>query len=337
MYTTYPGLLIGSGYQHESGEENEFKLGFFFDYVSGLPLIPGSSVKGMLRSCFPGKNEAPNYDAKLEFIGDVFKENLGLEISSEDIRGLEREIFDGVNVSGTAPEKLSIYKRDKFLDASVSANNSQGITFLGSDYITLHGDPDKGEHLKDPIPLMFLKVLPEIAFSFQFSLRDSEVVEVIKADHKLALFKHLLLSFGIGSKTNVGYGQFTTDVPTQRVNRSASFGIEEKITPKAKHQVQTSRGDQDVIPKEMVGVLTANKSFSGKITKINLEEKTFEVEFEVDKPKTTCTIYKSNFKLGKERSKNLSLLESGLKVTVIIQNDYKELEDLKSTIKIQKP
>src|SRR5690554_3416875 len=50
LYTTYPGLLIGSGYQHESGGENEFKIGFFFDYTTGLPQIPGSSVKGVLRS-----------------------------------------------------------------------------------------------------------------------------------------------------------------------------------------------------------------------------------------------------------------------------------------------
>ncbi|MEZ4966913.1 MAG: RAMP superfamily CRISPR-associated protein [Saprospiraceae bacterium] len=52
LKTTYPGLLIGSGYQHETGAEGELKLGFFFDHTSGLPVIPGSSVKGVLRSVF---------------------------------------------------------------------------------------------------------------------------------------------------------------------------------------------------------------------------------------------------------------------------------------------
>ncbi|MDP3829957.1 MAG: RAMP superfamily CRISPR-associated protein, partial [Ignavibacteriaceae bacterium] len=50
LTTIYPGLLIGSGYNHEIGnQENELKLGFFFDYTTGLPCIPGSSVKGVLR------------------------------------------------------------------------------------------------------------------------------------------------------------------------------------------------------------------------------------------------------------------------------------------------
>ena len=50
LTTTYPGLLIGSGYNHEIGKmKDELKLGFFFDHTTGLPCIPGSSVKGVLR------------------------------------------------------------------------------------------------------------------------------------------------------------------------------------------------------------------------------------------------------------------------------------------------
>ena len=50
--TIYPGLVCGIGYEHELGFENEFKLGFSFDHTTGLPYIPGSSVKGTLRSAF---------------------------------------------------------------------------------------------------------------------------------------------------------------------------------------------------------------------------------------------------------------------------------------------
>lgn len=52
LTTIYPGLLLGSGYAHESGTLGELKLGFFFDYTSGLPILPGSSVKGLLKSAF---------------------------------------------------------------------------------------------------------------------------------------------------------------------------------------------------------------------------------------------------------------------------------------------
>ena len=52
LKTTYPGLLLGLGYPHgaEKGSDAAVKLGFSLDYVSGLPVIPGSTVKGTLRS-----------------------------------------------------------------------------------------------------------------------------------------------------------------------------------------------------------------------------------------------------------------------------------------------
>ena len=53
LETTYPGLLIGSGITHGSGLLGELKLGFFMDYTTGLPVVAGSSIKGVLRSAFP--------------------------------------------------------------------------------------------------------------------------------------------------------------------------------------------------------------------------------------------------------------------------------------------
>ena len=60
LKTVYPGLLIGIGNTHEAGtriggedaEGAEIKLGFTLDYVTGLPVIPGSTVKGVLRCAF---------------------------------------------------------------------------------------------------------------------------------------------------------------------------------------------------------------------------------------------------------------------------------------------
>jgi CRISPR-associated protein Cmr6 len=62
LKTTYPGLLIGSGYIHEAvgndkSKTEAFKIGFFFDHITGMPYIPGSSVKGVLRSAFPLKDK----------------------------------------------------------------------------------------------------------------------------------------------------------------------------------------------------------------------------------------------------------------------------------------
>jgi len=67
LTTIYPGLLIGAGYSHpalkeikksDRDEVGDFQLGFFFDHTTGLPVIPGSSVKGVLKSVFPKKVSA---------------------------------------------------------------------------------------------------------------------------------------------------------------------------------------------------------------------------------------------------------------------------------------
>ena len=42
LSTIYPGLLTGSGMVHETNNQGELKLGFFFDHTSGLPMLPGS-------------------------------------------------------------------------------------------------------------------------------------------------------------------------------------------------------------------------------------------------------------------------------------------------------
>ncbi len=79
-----PGLLPGIGYPHEVGYPGEFKLGFGFDHVTGLPVLPGSSVKGVLRSVFPQFK----YDA--EYPGNFEVED-GLQIEkSKYIVGLLR-------------------------------------------------------------------------------------------------------------------------------------------------------------------------------------------------------------------------------------------------------
>ncbi len=206
LKTTYPGLLIGGGYMHEVGQftvqENKetknnpentiLKLGFYFDYTSGLPVIPASSVKGVLRSAFENK----------EYINDLIK-ILKIKVNNFNIDDWEKEIFEG-EVKG---EKLSIYKRDVFFDAEIDFEAKSGDldkNFLGDDYITPHPDL-----LKNPIPIKFLKVLPGVVWRFNFDLQDSALQEGgLKAQQKLRLFRQILCDLGVGARTNLGYGYF---------------------------------------------------------------------------------------------------------------------------------
>lgn len=196
LTTIYPGLLIGTGISHETGVSEELILGFSFDHTFGLPIIPGSSVKGVLRSAFIDHPE---------YVKETILEILELEADFEEenwLYKLEVEIF------GLRPGELSNdtevpdTEQDIFFDAIPHPGESFEDKLFGKDTIT----PHKHE-FKDPIPLPFMKVLPGITFRFDFLLYDSEKVPGLNAGLKSDLFEQILKDLGVGAKTNVGYGQ----------------------------------------------------------------------------------------------------------------------------------
>ena len=175
----YPGLVTGIGINHEATIEGEFKLGMHFDWTWGMPVVYGSSVKGMLRSYFK----------------EFYKPKEGQPSAQDAIE----DIFNG--------GKKSIYKRDVFFDAVITKADKKG-RILCSDSITPHGD----NPLKNPIPITFLKIAPGCQLEFRFRLVPTEIerdkkVLTLSPKEKLAIFKEILTTVGIGAKTNVGYGQ----------------------------------------------------------------------------------------------------------------------------------
>ncbi|HDK7163642.1 TPA: type III-B CRISPR module RAMP protein Cmr6 [Clostridium botulinum] len=217
--TTYPGLIIGTGYSHIIKRKGEFKLGLEFDYTTGLPCINGSSVKGMLRSVF--YNDRDNEELRKEkenYIKEILEEvmeeeNCNFDEEKFDYEELTNNIFEGkCKVKNKNGIHMSINERDIFLGATIDIEatieemkrTKQGKNnLLGEDYITPHG---KGkDKLKNPNPIKFLKVMPNVVWCFGFDLKDFN--EDISADIKKKLFKHILLDLGIGAKTNVGYGR----------------------------------------------------------------------------------------------------------------------------------
>jgi len=168
LTTIYPGLLLGSGYLHELPDvKGQAILGFDFDYTTGLPVMRGSGIKGVLSSAFE----------HTEYIQEL------LDNTNLNIKELKEEIFEK--------------GEDIFFDALVVNFED---TLLSDDYITPHK-----KELKNPKPLRFIKVSPKVTFRFEFKLTDT----TIDKETKKELFKNIILDFGLGAKTNVGYGQFT--------------------------------------------------------------------------------------------------------------------------------
>jgi len=260
--TSYPGLLLGSGNTHELPNiKGQAILGFHFDYTSGLPVIPGSSVKGVLRSAFEHK----------EYVSAL----TGMEV--QEVEELEKDIFDNADI---------------FYDAVIiKANSDERI--LGDDYITPHSDP-----LKDPKPLRFIKVLPDVTFLFQFELADGLLSKMEKEE----LFKKIISDLGLGAKTNVGYGKF---IEIKKAPRTAEEEEQDKIEAQKRIQLERERHE-------------AKLEEEREAKRREEEEKKVKKEQEEEKARQ------------KEKEKTEALLNSGIESLIEGSNKFKTLA---STIK----
>lgn len=203
MRVQAPGLLIGSGLAHGLPDsEEDVKTGLQFDYTSGLPVIPGSSVKGVIRSAFPTikeDNEQPNEaDAeKLNYIKSLIAdipECSSLVLEDKDILELGNQMFN---------------HGDVFADALLVGYGTRMKQHepvkqvLTEDYIT----PHIGGPLAQPIPIKIVKVAPGVTFAFCFKFNENKIgAKVVSASMKKALCAAILQDLGVGAKTNVGYG-----------------------------------------------------------------------------------------------------------------------------------
>lgn len=192
LKVTYPGLLIGIGNSHEVGITGEIKLGFTFDYVTGLPYIPGSSVKGTLLSAFAYQN----------FILDQLNGNEIIN-SMENKEQLVKLIAD--SIFGSNEDKPGT---DVFMDSFVVPNNQ---SLLELDYLAPHHENPDLNNLSGVSVLVMLRVRPDSEINFEFILKDSNIVindktYTITIDEKLNLFEKIFKEFGVGAKTDVGYG-----------------------------------------------------------------------------------------------------------------------------------
>ena len=203
MRVQAPGLLIGSGLAHGlPGSEEDVKTGLQFDYTSGLPVIPGSSVKGVIRSAFPTIKEdmeqSNEADAeKLNYIKSLIAdipEFSSLVLEDNDILELDNQMFNHGDIFA-----------DALLVGYGTRMKQHGPVkqVLTEDYIT----PHTGGPIAQPVPIKIVKVAPGVTFAFCFKFNETKIgAKVVSASMKKALCAAILQNLGVGAKTNVGYG-----------------------------------------------------------------------------------------------------------------------------------
>lgn len=237
LKTVYPGLLAGVGYVHGISDENDVKVGFSFDYVTGQPYLPGSSVKGVLRDVFTGEGGAGIVAEILA--SDALNGPLpeGCDIGKA-VKDIENSIFEGDDV---------------FLDAVLVRGNSGGRV-MADDSITHHPSPTK-----NPTPIKIFKVLPDVIFEFRFKLKDTVITLDSGEEYKLSagrknhLFREMIKTFGIGAKTNTGYGNFvdaergTYTYPNVKTELAADTGSDRPRQQQGGRNPQTNNDNRSRI------------------------------------------------------------------------------------------
>lgn len=299
LETTYPGFIVGTGYSHDtSGKDSEgenegdgaYKISMFFDHVSGMPMLLGSSLKGTLRSVFPNmykKMDDKSYREPRYALVKYLLSNLGINATNEQIDKLEEEIFTGRDFGREDLMKVqnpvfdgkcyfSPYSQDIFLDAIPYCPTNDDVKLFEDDFITPHRNTKEDRIKKDrvpdafvnPTPLQFVKVKEGIQFKFRFKLNPSQVLPDLTVKKKLAFFQAIIEAFGAGAKTNVGYGRFVGLETIKSV-----FDIEEG-------QVYSP----------WTGRIRANHYYEMEAKVVNVKSGSFDVEFSVNNQIFTKTI-----------------------------------------------
>jgi CRISPR-associated protein Cmr6 len=179
--TTASRLVFGMGYEHPT------EIGFMFDWTTGLPIIPGSSLKGVAVRAIEYAIEEARDNEKGQ------KEDLKSEIFGSPKDGGGNIIF--------FPAYPCLQDNQQFLELDVMTPH----------YRKYYSDPANNPPADwySPIPLHFLTVPEGVKYCFRIADRNnlkgngSPLLE--KAKNILA---YALSEFGVGAKTSVFYGYF---------------------------------------------------------------------------------------------------------------------------------
>ncbi len=178
--TTATRLLFGIGYQHP------LEIGFMFDWTTGLPIIPGSSLKGIARDY--ARNNKDHWD-----------EELVKRIFGPDNNDNKRSVGAIIFLSAfPCPEKVQALFE---------------IDVMTPHYTRYYGNPTENPPADwyDPVPIPFLTVPAGVRYCFRIADRTNlgrkETGSQLLKDAKNIL-RSALLEHGVGAKTAVDYGYF---------------------------------------------------------------------------------------------------------------------------------
>ena len=188
-------LITGIGQPHPN------EVGMVFDHTMGIPYIPASSVKGIVR--FAHMLELIESENLQQFLN---KEKDGIIESIPETK--IPAIFGGDADEEKEGKTKKLKGKVIFLDAYPDKVPDLHVDIMNPHYVKYYSDDEDktppADYL-DPTPIKFLTVKPGTVFSFKALVsKDSDfLLEPLKT-----AFQKALEDEGAGAKTAVGYGRF---------------------------------------------------------------------------------------------------------------------------------
>jgi CRISPR-associated protein Cmr6 len=182
--TTACRLVFGMGYDHPT------EIGFMFDWTTGLPIIPGSSLKGAARAAA---------------LDTGWSEDQITEIFGKEMKPGEKDSQGGRIIF--LPAWPIVDKNKAFLDLDVMTPH----------YAEYYQESKPPADYYSPRPLKFITVPAGIKYQFclvdNYPLhtaqsRNESEKEINYLQKAAEILKVALTDYGVGAKTNVFYGYF---------------------------------------------------------------------------------------------------------------------------------
>ncbi len=167
------------------GNESPYEVGLTLHRIYGMPLIPGSAVKGACRRALDHRFEKET------------RERIILNLFGDTSEGGGAVFHDAWFVPGSVDQPLAV----------------DTVTVHHPQYYEKKGDGVWPTDFDDPRPVPFISVRPGARFLFAVEVASPDPTWLVFVEEML---RHTLTKIGLGGKTNAGYGWFSEFKPAER-------------------------------------------------------------------------------------------------------------------------
>lgn len=203
------------------GESHPHEVSMVFDHNLGIPYIPASGIKGIVR-----------FVHTLGLIPDIPPDKIKTDEKTGQQSFNDEEIWTHIpDLFGTQEKRGSVF----FLDSYPEKMPDLHVDIMNPHYGDYYSDDNNtkppGDYL-NPNPIKFLTVAIDTVFVFRALVdkKHPELTDMVKA-----AFKNALTEEGIGAKTAVGYGLF------EDLKEEESESVEAALKNKKEKQAQAEK------------------------------------------------------------------------------------------------